>query len=106
MAEAPLRCLGRMNEHVEHDWCATQVRDPMLDNRSKNRRRINAAQTDVSAGDCGHRPGIGPAVAMEHRQGPQIDRVVTEPKGDRVADRIQKSAAVVVDDAFWIARGS
>ena len=40
---------------------------------------------------------------MKHRQGPQIDRVTVEPKGDRVADRVQKRATVMVDDALGIA---
>src|SRR5439155_15149283 len=61
---------------------------------------------DMGAGDRGHRPGVGPAVAVEHRQGPQIDRMAVEPEGDRVAERVQKGAAMVIDDALRIARGA
>ena len=57
----------------------------------------------MSAGHCRHRPRVSPAVAVKHRQRPQIDRVAVEPEGDRIADRIQKSAAMVVHDALWIA---
>ena len=40
---------------------------------------------------------------MEHRQGPQIDRIAVEPNGDRVAERIQKRTAMVIDDTLGVA---
>ena len=40
---------------------------------------------------------------MKHRQSPQVDRAAVEPEGDRIADRIQKSAAMVGDHALGIA---
>ena len=33
------------------------------------------AQADVGAADHAERPGKAPAIAVKHRQGPQVDRV-------------------------------
>ena len=35
----------------------------------------NLAQTDMRACDGGHSPGEAPAIAVEHRQRPQVDAV-------------------------------
>src|SRR3546814_2194492 len=43
---------------------------------------------------------------MEHRQGPQIDRMRRQAPGQDVAERQQIGAAVVIDDALGIARGA
>ena len=48
------------------------------------------------------RPGVRPAVAMEHRQRPQIHAVGLEPKRERVAERIEVCAAMVIDDSFRV----
>src|SRR3546814_10477309 len=68
--------------------------------------RIDAAQADVGASGRSQRPGVGPAVAVEHRQGPGIDRIAAESKGQHVADGIQIGAAVMVDDALGVAGGA
>ena len=83
---APQRCVT---------WCSAIAAKILA---GSTRRR----QTCVPA-DGGYRPSVSPAVAMEHRQGPQIDRAAVEPERDRIADRIQKSAAMVIDDALGIA---
>ena len=80
--------------------------DAVLGDRGEDRRRLDPAQADMGPGDRSHCPGIGPAVAVEHRQGPQIDRIAVEPNGDRVAERVQKGAAMVIDDALGIAGGA
>ena len=60
----------------------------------------------MGAGHHRERPGKAPAVAVEHRQGPEIDRVLAEVAGDHVAERQQRRAAVVVDHALRVARGA
>ena len=49
------------------------------------------------------RPGEAPAVAMEHRQRPEIDRMAADIGGEDVAGGEQVRAAMVVDDALGIA---
>ena len=43
---------------------------------------------------------------MEHRQRPQIDRVLGHRAGDDITDREQMRAAVMIDDAFGVAGGA
>ena len=50
--------------------------------------------------------GIAPAVAVEHRQRPQVDRVVAHVPADDVGQRVQVGAAVVVDHALGVAGGA
>ena len=81
-----------------HRWVTRWSRD-----RREDQRRIDAPQADVRTAHGRHRPRVGPAAAMEHRQRPQVHAVGTEPERERVAERVEVCAAVVVDDAFRIA---
>ena len=60
----------------------------------------------MGAGQRGDGPGVAPAVAVEHRQGPQVHRVVAHGPGHLVAHGIEEGAAVVVDDALGVAGGA
>ncbi len=79
------------------------MRDPVLGDGRENRSGINTAQAHMGPRHCRHCPRIGPAIAVKHREGPQIDRVAVEPERDRIADCIQKGAAMVVHDALRVA---
>src|SRR5262249_4687135 len=68
--------------------------------------RIDLAQADIHAGRGRDRPWEAPTVAMKHRQGPEIDRMLAEIAREDVADRVQVSAAMMGDDALGIARGT
>ena len=57
----------------------------------------------MGAGDRGHRPGEAPAVAVEHRQRPQVDRVARQVPRHHVGDRVHVGAAVVDDDPLRVA---
>ena len=57
----------------------------------------------MGAGHRRDRPREAPAVAVEHRQGPQIDRVLPHAPDQNIAERIQISAAMVIDDALGVA---
>ena len=79
---------------------AVVVRHALLAEQPPDQPRIDLAQADVRAAGRGHRPREAPAVAVEHRQRPQVDRVVAELGLDHLAERVQVRAAVGVDDAL------
>ena len=72
----------------------------------EDRRRAHRAQAHVRAGDHRQGPRKAPAVAVEHRQGPQIDRMLAHAAGDDVRHRQQIRAAMMIDDALGIAGGA
>jgi hypothetical protein len=61
------------------------------------------AQADIGADRGGDGPREAPAVAVKHRQGPQIGRMQAHVPHHGVADRVQIRAAMVVDHPFGIA---
>ena len=54
----------------------------------------------------GDGPGEGPAVAVEHRQRPQIDAARGDAEGEIIAERVQVGAAVVAHHALRVAGGA
>ena len=106
VVEAALHLVGRVHQHVEHDRRAAQMGDAMLGDRGEDRRRDRPGAGRHACRRPPSPPRIGPAVAVEHRQGPQIDRWPVEPEGDRIAERVQKGAAMMIDDALGIAGGA
>ena len=58
----------------------------------------------MGTGGGGHGPSVGPAVAVKHRERPEIDRLAVEPVHEHVAERVQIGAAVVIDDPLRPAR--
>jgi len=80
------------------------VVDTLAADRVEDRLRVDLAQAHVRAAERGDGPREAPAVAMEHRQRPEIARVVRHRPRRRVADRVQVGAAVMRDDALRIAR--
>src|ERR1700731_4138308 len=73
------------------------TRDRLVD-----RRGVDAPQANMSAGHRRDRPRKAPAVAVEHWQGPEIDRVVPHAPDENVAERIQIGAAVMIHDPLRI----
>ena len=67
---------------------------------------FNRPQTNMGTHCCGNCPGKGPSVTVKHRQGPQVNRVTVKFHGRHVAQRIQVSAAVVVDATLGVASRS
>ena len=63
-------------------------------------RGVDGAQADVGAAGGGHRPGEAPAVAVEHRQRPQVAAVRGQPGVEGHGQRLQVGAAVVVHHAL------
>ena len=89
-----------------HDRRAAVVGDLVRAHRVEDRLRLDLAQADVDAGVGGHRPREAPAVAVEHRQRPQVHRVPRHAPVDDVRQRVEIGAAVMVDDALRIAGGA
>jgi hypothetical protein len=72
--------------------------DGVLHDELEDSLGLDRAQADVRARHRGHRPREAPAVAMEHRQRPQVNRVRRHRPRHHVAAGFQESAAMVVDD--------
>ncbi|MNG90191.1 hypothetical protein D3C79_490790 [compost metagenome] len=60
----------------------------------------------MGAGQRGDGPRVAPAVAVEHRQGPQVHRAMAHGPGHLVAQGVEVGATVVVDHAFGVASGA
>ena len=104
--QRPPLVVARVEQDRHDDRRAAHVRDLVLGDEVEDRLRAHLPQADVHACLDADRPGKAPAVAMEHRQRPEIDRVARHVGGDDVAGREQVRAAMVVDDALGIAGGA
>ena len=67
---------------------------------------IDLAQADVRAADAGQAPGQAPAVAVEHRQGPEEDRVAADARVEQLTERVEIDATVGVHHPLRPARGA
>ena len=92
-----------VEQRRHHDRRAAQMRHLVGRDRVEDRRRAHCPQADMGAGDNRQRPGKAPAVAMKHRQRPQIDRMLGHAAGQHVAHGEQIRAAMMIDDALGIA---
>ena len=101
-----LRRVGRVDQRVVDDRRAAHVGDAVLRDQLEDLCRIDLAQADIDAGGGRDGPGKAPAVAVEHRQRPEIDRMLAEIARQDVADGVEIGAAVMGDDALGIARGA
>ena len=103
MAEvAPL--LGRRVEERRHDERrAGKMGHAVIGDGVVYRLRPHRAEAHMRAGDEAQRPGEAPAVAVEHRQRPQIYGMLAHAGRDGVGVAHQRRAAMVIDHAFGIA---
>ena len=97
---------GRVQQRRHHDRRAAQMRDLVRRDQVVHRPGAHRAQAHMGAGDHRQRPREAPAVAVEHRQRPQIDRMPAHRAGEHVADGEQIRAAVVIDHALGVAGGA
>ena len=95
-----------LDDQVVHDGRCTVMVDIVLAHGLQNRWGIHFAQAHMGAAEHRHRPRKTPAIAMEHRQGPQVTRKVRHGPSGRVAHRVQVGAAVVGDHALGVAGGA
>ena len=96
----------RIEQGRHHDRRAAQMRHLVIGNRVIHGCAAHRAQADMGAGHHRDRPRKAPAVAMEHRQRPKIDRMLGHAAGHHIAERQQVRAAVVIDHALGIAGGA
>src|SRR3981189_695689 len=68
-----------VDQRIVDDRRAAHVGDAVLPDQFKDPGRLDLAQADIDAGGRRDGPGKAPAIAVEHRQGPEIDRVLAEP---------------------------
>ena len=78
------------------------MRHPVRTNRVEYALGLDPTHTNIGPGIRRHRPRKAPAIAVKHRQGPQVDRASRHPPVDDVRQGIQIRAAVMVDNALGI----
>jgi hypothetical protein len=103
--EPPVFC-GRCGQHREHRRRAAHVRHAVLGDHREDQRRIDLAQAYMRAAHRHHRPRKTPAVAVKHRQRPEIDRLRRQRPGHGVADGFQKRTAMMINHTLRIAGGT
>ena len=101
-----LQLVTGIGQHVQHDGRAAEMIDAMLGQRRVDGLGAHVTQRHAGADRRGQRPGETPAVAVEHRQGPQVHRETAHLPADHVGQRVQVRATVVVDHALGIAGGA
>ena len=106
LRKLPLLVVPGVDQRRHDDRRAAQMRHAMVGDRVVHRLGAHPAQADMRAGLDRQRPREAPAVAMEHRQRPEIDGVLAHAGMDGVGVGHQGRAAMVVDDALRIAGGA
>ena len=97
---------GRIDQHAQHDGRTAEVRHAMIGDRVEHGACGHGATAHYGSGHQRHGPCVSPAVAVEHRYGVEIGRVLRQmPCRDRPHAH-QVAAAVMVDDALGLARGA
>ena len=95
----------RCRNHQRHDnRRAAQMGHTFIRQRRPDRLGPDLPQTDMGADDRRQRPRKTPAVAMEHGQRPQVDRMFRHRCGQGVALRQQIGTAMMRDHTLGIAR--
>ena len=97
---------GRIEQGRHHDRRTAEMGHAMVGDGVVHRRRAHLAQADMGAGHHRDGPWEAPAIAMKHRQRPEIDAVLAHAAGEHVADGEQVGAAVVINDALGISGGA
>ncbi len=100
------RRIGRVDQRVVDDGRARHVGDTVFAHQREDLGGIDLAQADIDAGTRRNGPGEAPTVAVEHREGPEIDRMLAEAGGENVGDGVEIGAAVMGHDALRIACGA
>jgi hypothetical protein len=85
LVEVALLVVGRVEQRRHDDRRAAQMRHAVIGDRVIHRLGADPAQADMRAGLHRQRPGEAPAVAVEHRQRPEIDRVLGHAACDHIA---------------------
>ena len=93
-------------QQVHHHRRSAHVGDTVVFDASVDFLTVHLPKTHMSAANGGDCPGISPAIAVEHWQGPQVDGLGRHVESHGVGHGRQVGAAMVVNHAFGIAGGS
>ena len=96
----------RVDDQAVHDGRGAVVVDAVLADRIEHRLGFHLAQAHMRTAEQCHRPREAPAVAMEHRQRPQVGREMRHGPARRIAHRVQVGTTVVSDNALGVAGGA
>ena len=99
------RLIG-VSQHIQHDGRTAEMVDAMLGKRRVDGLGAHMAQAHVDPDIGGQRPGEAPAVAVEHRQRPQVHREAAHVPAHGVGQRIQVCATVVIHHALGVTGGA
>ena len=94
----------RIRKRDENRWRSAQMRDPFALDQRENQCGIDAWQAHVRRARRRYRIGKDPAVAMEHRQRPEIDARWAQVGVEDLGHRIEIRPAVRVHHAFGLTR--
>ena len=75
MMDTRSKTFRRVNQHGMNNRGSTVVAHPMLADELENQGSVDLAKTNIDPCKRCNRPGETPAIAMKHRQGPQVDRM-------------------------------
>ena len=106
LADALFKLVSGIDQGIEHHRCSAEVCDSVRLNRIENSFVPNVPQTDAGAGNGSERPGETPAVAVKHRQRPEVDRVSTHIPTQCHGNRVQIGTPVVIHHPFGITGSS
>ena len=91
---------GILGDHGQHGRRGAEVGDPLGAQQAPDLGGVDGPQADVGAARRGDGPGEAPAVAVEHRQRPQVPGAGTEAGVVRHRGGLQVRAPVVVHHAL------
>ena len=96
----PLLFFRRIADHVHHNRCTAKMSNMVFSNRVINVFCSYFSQTDMCPAQHCDCPRETPAVAMKHRQSPEIYRAVWHFPGQHIPGCQQISSACVVNYTF------
>src|SRR5690554_7544898 len=99
MVNTCLRFRRGIEQGIEYNCGTAHMSNLVVADQLKDFLRINTAQTHVGAGHGRDGPGKTPAVAVEHRQGPQVHRVHVHRPDRLVTQRVNIGTTMVVNHA-------
>src|SRR3979490_518887 len=98
--------LGAFDHEIQNRRGATHVRHMVAGYGIEDRLGRRLAQTDMCAPRRGDGPSEAPAVAVEHRQGPQINRRAADAERQELTQRVQVGTAMMIYGALGVAGGT
>ena len=105
-AKLDISCPRVTDHHEQHIRRGTHMGNIFTLNQLENFFGTTVAHTDMGRPDGGDRPGKTPAVAMKHRQGPQINGVRLKRRFDDLSHGMQIDGAVAVHRSLRSACGT